>query len=84
SETVTVSAPYVEGVFIECYVHHLYVTVTMYEEEIPYVVDEVHSIMYLAEGVGPVMMIEVDDDYPLEEQIMSVVNWSFMAVGANK
>jgi hypothetical protein len=83
SETVTVSAPYMEGVFIECYVHHLYVTVTMYEGEVATVVDEVHSIMYLAEGVGPVRMVE-DIELPYEDHIASIVNWSFMAVGAGE
>ncbi|MCK4537669.1 MAG: Ig-like domain-containing protein [Candidatus Krumholzibacteria bacterium] len=84
SRTVTVSAPYMEGVFRECYVHHLRITVQMYEGGVLSGTDEVHQIMYLAEGVGPVMMTEVDDEYTFGNRTISVVYWTFMAVGADK
>lgn len=75
SGTVMVNSPFMEGVFHECYIHHLRVTVQMYEGGVPSGTDEVHQVMYLAEGVGPVRIIEVDDDYPFEDHILSIVQW---------
>ena len=76
--TVTVSAPFMEGVFVNCYVHHLYVTVQMFEGGFLTGTDEVHQITYLAEGAGPVRHAEIDTEEPPEDHIISVVDWSFV------
>ncbi|MBN2072147.1 MAG: Ig-like domain-containing protein [Candidatus Krumholzibacteriota bacterium] len=77
SGTTTVEAPGMTGVFRQCYVHHLYVTVQNYDEGEPSGTSDVHQITYLCEGVGPVMYTDFSSDPPYEQYDSSIINWYF-------
>lgn len=61
------------GTFDGCYVHHLYVTTTFYEDGIPVDEGSLHHKTWLSEGVGWVMIVNEEDGDPPDTLV--VFDW---------
>jgi methionine-rich copper-binding protein CopC len=72
--TVDLVSPAMHGTFKGCYVHHLYADLTISQGGNPVDVQHVHQIMWLAPGVGPVMI--VDSNEGAIPDTMRVVDWT--------
>ncbi|MDD4857106.1 MAG: Ig-like domain-containing protein, partial [Candidatus Krumholzibacteria bacterium] len=62
------------GTFKNCTIHHLIGSYTMYLHGNPVDEGEVHQIMWLAPGVGPVQIVNIDGG---GSDTLRVVDWSF-------
>jgi hypothetical protein len=58
--TVNLLSEELHGTFRGCYVHHLYVDFTIYENGIPIDEGTSHQILWLSPGVGPVQIVRDD------------------------
>jgi methionine-rich copper-binding protein CopC len=73
--TVDVSVPIAEAIFRDCIVWTLYAEVTMYDNGTPEGGDEFLQTYFLAEGVGPVMLIDEDLTAPSVPDTIIVTGW---------
>lgn len=72
--TVDLASHQMNGTFRGCYVHHLYVDLTISQGGNPVDVQHVHQIMWLAPGVGPVQIVNSNTGGGADT--LRVVDWN--------
>lgn len=78
NETIDYTREYErDGTIRDCYVHHLYVTIVAYDGQDPVAEMNVHQILWLGEGVGPVRDMSTEPGEPPTIYERDLYWWNF-------